>query len=92
VRFFLVGVAVAFAIAALGIFVIGGGNEGDAPSEFTFEQALADGHITKAEWVIAVRPPSHDFIAFVCHLSGSQVKALGDLRAISPADLEPVCR
>jgi hypothetical protein len=84
----LIAMAVVLAIFALAVVIASDESGQDAQdTSFTFEDAKADGHMTRAEWAVAAGLRDEQ-IAIVCDLSHAEAKGA---RSLSLAELQPIC-
>jgi hypothetical protein len=84
----LIAMAAVLAIFALAVVIVSDkSGENAQKTSFTFEDARADGHITRAEWVVATGVRDEQ-IAIVCNLPRAEAKGASTL---SVAELEPMC-
>ena len=83
-----VAIGAVLAVFAVAVLIISDESAEDAPeTSFTFKDARADGHITRAEWVVAAGLRDEQ-IEMVCDLSPAEAK---DASTVSVAELEPIC-
>jgi hypothetical protein len=84
----LIAMAAVLAVFALAVVIVSDkSGENAQETGFTFEDARADGHITRAEWVVATGVRDEQ-VAIVCNLSRAEAKGAS---ALSVAELEPIC-